>query len=41
MNDAPTDPAQRDYRDTVFVPQTSTSALASADLAPNLVSGPT
>ena len=23
MNDAPTDPAQRDYRDTVFLPQTS------------------
>ena len=23
MNDAPTDPAQRDYRDTVFLPQTA------------------
>ena len=23
MNDAPADPAQRDYRDTVFLPQTS------------------
>ena len=23
MNDAPADPAQRDYRDTVFLPRTS------------------